>query len=375
MRRILEFKRMLAKNYVNARGWRSNRRLVVIESDDWGSIRMPSRSVYDFFLRKRIEVDKSYFDKYDSLESSKDLELLFEILSSVKDQKGNPAVITPCVVVANPDFEKIEAANRTEYHYELISDTFKRYPHTEDVLSLYQKGIANRIFYPQFHGREHLNVRRWMQAINGSFSKEQLAFEKRAIISSEIKRSSAMYPLDYFAAFDYDSDEHMEELNDIVEDGLKKFEKLFGFKSVSFVPCCGICGNELNQVLKDQGVNFLQCGQQFLPQGDGRLKVQNHFWGYRNHCGQLYWRRNCVFEPSRNPDIDWIDRCLAEINIAFRWGKPAVINSHRVNYIGHIFPENRDRSLIRLKKLLRIIVEKWPNVEFINSEQLSQIIK
>ena len=45
---MLTLKRRLAKNYVNALGWNSNRKIVVIESDDWGSIRMPSRKIYEY---------------------------------------------------------------------------------------------------------------------------------------------------------------------------------------------------------------------------------------------------------------------------------------------------------------------------------------
>jgi hypothetical protein len=78
--------------------------------------------------------------------------------------------------------------------------------------------------------------------------------------------------------------------------------------------------------------------------------------------GQIHWRRNCTFEPSRNQDYDWVNRCLKEIEIAFRWGKPAVINSHRVNFIGSIFPENREKSLQKLKTLLKEVQKngrKW----------------
>ena len=82
------------------------------------------------------------------------------------------------------------------------------------------------------------------------------------------------------------------------------------------------------------------------------------------------YRRNCKFEPAKNHNIDWVDQCLSEIKIAFRWGKPVVIDSHRVNYIGSISPENRDYSLKELKCLLKEIVKRWPEVEFVNSEQL-----
>lgn len=370
----MKLKRILAKNYINLVGWNTKRHLVIIESDDWGSIRMPSRKIYEYLLKEGLEVDKSYFDKYDSLESVEDLTALFDILSSVKDSNGHLAVITPCTIVANPDFDKIEALDKQVYHYELISETYKRYFHQDNMMSLWREGIENRIFYPQFHGREHINVRRWMEAINASIEKEQIAFEKRAVISSEMRNSTKFYPLNYFAAFDYESEEHQKELNVIIQDGLQQFEKLFGFQSVSFAPCCGICGNELSEELAKQGVDFLQSGRQFLPQGGGRLKLQNHFWGYRNPWGQLYWRRNCMFEPSRNQSFDWVSQCLAEMKIAFRWGKPAVINSHRVNFIGGIFPENRDKSLKKLKYLLQEILKHWPDVEFLNSEELGNII-
>ena len=36
----------LKDKYIALRGFHTNRRLIVIESDDWGSIRMPSRDVF-----------------------------------------------------------------------------------------------------------------------------------------------------------------------------------------------------------------------------------------------------------------------------------------------------------------------------------------
>ena len=59
----------------NLPGWCTNRKIVVIESDDWGSIRMPSEFAYSNLLNKGIDVDKSYlYDTLDSLEKKEDLE-------------------------------------------------------------------------------------------------------------------------------------------------------------------------------------------------------------------------------------------------------------------------------------------------------------
>ena len=103
----MKIKRLLAKNYINFRGWSSNKKFILIESDDWGSVRMASNEAYNDFLSQKIPVNKNYFTKYDCLESKEDLELLFVVLSSFKDKKGNHPVITANTVIANPDFENI----------------------------------------------------------------------------------------------------------------------------------------------------------------------------------------------------------------------------------------------------------------------------
>uniref|UniRef100_UPI0040496F24 hypothetical protein n=1 Tax=Flavobacterium sp. TaxID=239 RepID=UPI0040496F24 len=84
--------------------------------------------------------------------------------------------------------------------------------------------------------------------------------------------------------------------------------------------------------------------------------------------------RNCFFEPSSAPDRDWVDSCLVQISSAFLWNKPAVICSHRINYIGFIDEKNRDRGLRDLNNLLKKIVQKWPEVKFISTDELDQFL-
>ena len=79
----------IKSNYVNFRGWSTKRKILVIESDDWGSIRMPSKRIYEELLSKNIPVDKHYFAKNDCLESNTDLELLFEVLFQIKIKTDN----------------------------------------------------------------------------------------------------------------------------------------------------------------------------------------------------------------------------------------------------------------------------------------------
>lgn len=373
---MLSLKEKLAKNYINARGWRTKKKLLLIESDDWGAIRMPSKGTYEKLLKAGIKVDKLHIDKYDSLESAEDLKALFEVLSSYEDQNGNHPVLTAYHVVANPNFEKIEASGRNEYHFETILDTYKRFSHTRQAPQLIKKGFEKGMYIPQSHGREHIHVKRWMEAINSDSEKEQIAFENRAIISSQSSACTNPYPKNYFAGQDYSDEEEWPVLEQTTDEGLRIFKEIFGYKSLSFMAQGSIWGDHLLESLHHQGVKLIS-GQQTRPlkNANKKYEVINKWWGQKNKLGQLHWRRNCMFEPARNQSFSWVEKCLSEIEIAFRWGKPAVISAHRENFIGSIFPSNRDQSLEKLAELLSAIVKRWPNVEFISTPTLAKYLK
>ena len=60
--------------------------------------------------------------------------------------------------------------------------------------------------------------------------------------------------------------------------------------------------------------------------------------------------------------------------IAYYWNKPAIISTHRLNYVGYINPSNRDKNLKLLDHLLSSILKKWPDVEFMTSVELGDTI-
>ena len=81
-------KSALRVNVSNIPGWRTKRHIVVIESDDWGSIRMSSLENFNRMLKAGMPVDKSHYNLYDALESNDDLIALMETLSKFKDVTG-----------------------------------------------------------------------------------------------------------------------------------------------------------------------------------------------------------------------------------------------------------------------------------------------
>ncbi len=83
-----------------------------------------------------------------------------------------------------------------------------------------------------------------------------------------------------------------------------------------------------------------------------------------------------MLEPSLfNLEVDdWVSSCLSDIDIAFKMKKPAIICTHRLNYVGFLDKNNRDENLILLNKLINGVLDKWPNVEFLNSKDLGRDI-
>ena len=132
----MNLKQQIVRNLINIPGWYTNRKIVVIESDDWGCIRMPSIETLKKLTNKNVRFNLELgYDKNDTIASQSDLEHLFDVLNSVRDKNNNAAVLTANSVVANPNFDLIKDSNFTKYHYELITETMaKYYPHANPFI-------------------------------------------------------------------------------------------------------------------------------------------------------------------------------------------------------------------------------------------------
>lgn len=365
----MNLKSALAKNYVNFRGWKTNRKIIVIESDDWGSVRIANKEALLNIEKENSQILKSPFQRLDGLERAEDLELLFDVLTKFRDSKGNHPVLTALSLTSNPDFDNIRKSSM-EYHSELITQTYNKYGENK-LLELWKKeGIKQNLLFPQFHGKEHIHPARYMDRIMRDNDPERLGFNYDSIIGGQIGSDRQK---NFLAAFEYHNEEEKLEIEKRTKQGLVEFEGLFGFKSKSFCPSQSIYGNHIYKVLRSNGICTIQAGQQFLPKKH-KLKRIDHFWGNKTPNGLVYTRRNCTFETYKETKINHVDQCLKEIEVAFRWGKPAVINSHRINFTSRITPKLRDKTLFELNNLLKEILKKWPDVEFLNSADLADSI-
>ena len=372
----MSLKQTITHNLLNIPGWHTNRKIVVIESDDWGSIRMPSHEVYEEFLRRGVRVDRDPYCRYDCLATADDLSALFDVLTSVKDKNGRHAVITADTVVANPVFEKIKESGFKEYFYEPFTETLKRSPQYEGAFELWKQGMDAGIFHPQLHGREHLNVKKWLRTLQSGEEVTRLAFDLgtfglTSAVDARIKNN-------YMGAFNSGLDEDIKDYDTIITEGQQLFEQLFGYKSESFIATTYTWNPKIEESLKSNGVKYLQgMVHQHIPLDDDTTFgwKKDNYTGRKSTSGLIYISRNAFFEPAHHQDEDVSNKVLDRIRCAFRWHKPAVISVHRINFISSIDYANRDNTLLQLKKVLKTIVANYPDVEFMTTDRLGQIIE
>jgi len=362
----------ILNNLKNIRGWKTDRKIVVFSVDDYGNVRLDSRQARGRLDRAGLRV-LSRFDAYDTMETREDLEMLFEVLASVTDSRGNHAVFTPFAVPCNIDFERMAEEGYEEYRYELLPVTYEKLAAVEPdayegAWRLWREGIDKGVLAPQFHGREHLNLKVFTEKLVARDHEVMTCLQNRSYTSI----SDSGYPtIGYTAAFDFWEFSENERFEEIIRSGLDAFNEVFGFRPVHFTPPGGREHSVIHRHLKHAGIRFIDTPLvKFEHQGKGRYKKTINHTGKKTSGGLICGVRNVVFEPGDERGFDWVDFSLRQIQAAFRWRRPAVISSHRVNYCGHILQENRKNGIYLLKKLLRNIVNRWPDVVFMSSAEL-----
>jgi len=345
-------------------------KIVIIESDDWGSNRIASKCDFDGLVKAGIlNKDCSVYDRCDSIARSEDLSCLFEVLSKYKGVDGKSVVVSAFMNPANPDFDKIRECDYREYHYETFLETLDKEGEKDKVQALWSNGIEDHLLHPEYHGREHLSTPLWMEALQKD-EKVKKAFDHRyySVSTDSIPREASQFrPTLYF-----DNNEQKEWLKTALSEGLDIMTDIFGYTPIAFAPSNGVSHPDFDKVLYDKGIVGLHNPYRYEPDGNGGGVYAK--CGKENAIGQTYYNRNCVFEPIQS-SYDTVDFCMAQIQGAFNWHKAAIISTHRVNYMGSIDSNNREKGLKELDRLLTAITKKWSDVRFMSTDEYIQLIR
>jgi len=373
---IGRIKRSASLNLKNLIGWHSKRKIVVFSVDDYGNVRLDSKKAREEMDLAGIKA-QSRFDRMDTLETREDLEMLYDVLRSVKDSKGNHAVFTPFAMPCNLDFEKIAESGFREFHNEPLTATYEKLSELQPesylgAWDLWQQGVEEGLMVPQFHGREHLNLKMFEEMLAKKEQKVIIPLKNRSFTRLS---DSGYSTVSSMAAFDFWKMNENDRFGEIIRDGLNAFEEVYGYRSVHFTPPVYNIHPSQYPVLKECGIRYIDTALvKKEHRGEGKYKTVLNYTGKRNSEGQYFIVRNVVFEPTEERGVDWVTFTEKQIEAAFRWNRPAIISSHRVNFCGHIDPDNRQKGLEALKTLLRRITNRWPEVEFMSASELGDLV-
>jgi hypothetical protein len=368
---LSNIKKQLVRNIVQIPGWKTKRKIVVIQSDDWGSERMPSMAIHNSLCKNSNLYINDPYNRFDTLASAEDLQALFDTLTCVKDKNGNYAKLTANVVLANPNYKKIEETEFNEYYFDSLEQTFRKYNNSK-ALDLWAEGISNDLFVPQFHGREHVNVPFWMEKLKSGHKGVRLAFEY-GVYGANF-HDLGLRKQNFQAAWDFETLEQEEYIIDSIRMGLLMFKNKFGNYPKTVIAPSYTWSSKQENILREIGVIQMQgiLFQKVPSEKNNRYKkIVRYSKVVKKSMG--YQMRNVFFEPSLNNHSSQIDNVLKRIDIAFKWNKPAIIGSHRLNYIGVHSESNRDKTLEQFMIILKTIVKKWPDVEFMSAQELSNL--
>ncbi len=338
-------------------------KMIVFDSDDWGSQRVPSREAYVKLVDRGVLTGDGGYD-CDTLETADDLSSLMEVLAQAKGGDGNPAVFSCYCNPANPDFEAIKGNDFSSYEWKGLTRTLEDRGDAKEVLSLWREARDQNLVSLQYHGREHLQVKMWMSALQSSSTAREafdLGFYSVPIPGIPAP-ATGFRAANFFLEFS-----ELDELSGIIRSGADCFAQEFGFPAQIYCPTNNIFHPRLYAAVRDAGcAAIIRHVRNVEPDGRGGVRS---VWGTRGvaDAGLQSFGRNCVFEPIQQLGVD---HALAGIASAFAWGVPAVISTHRANYVGGINPAIRDYGLHSLRMLLKEISRRWPEACFVSSVAL-----
>ncbi len=354
--------------------------VVVFESDDWGGCRLFAKpqdldqgvNYIPFKFRKR------WGDLLSStLESPSDLDKLFQLLLKNRGADGIPASITANYIMFNPEYKGIKAKSYAHFVFRQIPGVPNRWFRGNFVKKA-KEGVSMGVWSPEYHGTLHMDPWRWME-----------------LLRKRDKPTLKLFVMESYAGMNgFNSPEYAQSLSDsqqrtLVKRGLKAFKATFGFSAHSSIAPYYQWQMRTEKILAKRGIKAIQgkrkqAGYQrpFFDKIAGKIlnlmgyKSADKPWqinpgDYNVKLGIIYLVRNAKFEPIRF-GARAVNEALTEIRKAWAKGEPAIVSTHRFNYVTHDETTNL-KNLVLLDSLLRKIKEMEQNVLFLTDWELIQL--
>lgn len=325
---------------------------IIIESDDWGMERALNTETIEWM---KIKFGEEKFSRWttDTLETTEDIEMLYELLDEYKNKFEYPPVVTANFITHNIDYSSPQELKFISLNEKFKNGTYQR------LNELYFTGIKKGNIFPQLHGYSHFDVSllmRYFETDEGKEAFEKAFFTARSTVKGNLSFLHGEMSLNNFKTNRF-------------KEACTEFKNFFGYSSGSVIPPTFMFDKEFEEILKENKITLIQSSNR-LQSTD---KKRYNFPYFRIKNGLIRSVRNARLDP--HPDYKfYYKQCIDSIDKAFENRNPAVIDFHRVNISGKFVPDYRDRTLAELKKLFDEIYERWPDAKFIHTQKFNELL-
>lgn len=319
--------------------------VLVFESDDWGKVAGKEDGIYPPEFGNRTEWS------YDKLENVDELEALYALLEYFKNDFERVPVFTANFIISNPDFKKT------------IQDDYKKLylsPIDLDFPQLHKKyieGLERQVIFPQYHGRLHHNVNRYLKALQGD-AKTRFLFNQG--INGGLENFEETQHALYSEYFDWENQEAIADFNEWIKTGLQDFKRIFGVKSESMVAPNYVLHPKSIKEFKNADIKYLQAGNKLIFRDASTYQYHNYCLGHKVDSDLYLSVRNLKFEPCRKEKALNAQFAIKQAMKRNAEGHVIVVDTHRFNYVSDSAAYSRQElstflSAMRSIKGLRIL--------------------
>jgi hypothetical protein len=302
--------------------WRTVR-AVAIQSDDWGLAGfVPTADAWENLDRHELGPGR-FPEVYwlSTLEDSTMVAALNRTLAGHVGRDRRPAVLQPNYVMSS----LAHVHDRWEkFDLPALPPAYRRPGLWQAVAS----GIAGGTWYPEFHATWHYDPDR----------------RREGALSTELAREVTSRDIILFPgsekAWELGAWRPGPELERELDHSLAVFAALFGRGVHSVMAPDYHWDDRVESIWQSRGIRVIQGKREQINQawGTGQVGRARKFlarkWSRWRYPGRIYLERNCRLEPVQSLDPEAVvQACIRDTRRAWSVGEPAIVESHRVNFI------------------------------------------
>ncbi len=324
---------------------------VVIESDDWGlcawSADAHAHRVLADTPAYRHPAGRRYGGS--TLESAADLDAMRALLEGVPGAGEIAPVLQANTVMAAPDYARLQPPL-----FETESLPLTPFPHTPSrwrrpgLDAALKRAIEAGVWWPELHGLHHLPEAAWLTALRRSEPDARRAFDQQSMVCAAIEHGG-----------EYGASEPLELRRARLALAVERFRELFGRAPGSFCPPDYHWDPSLDHDAETLGLHVFQGAAESAGARAPRFRRLFHRFRWPQFDGRRFLMPpRIAFEPlsSDGPsEALGVERTWRAVQDAWGRGQPAVVSTHRMNYV-HLQPGWADAGRAALAALLERLV-------------------